>query len=105
MTAPRRPRSAWLLVGSTPSVWGKVQSAGQRLRRFLANWRWYFVRALLRAACSRSSRSVVWSGAVFACSRARSPSAWEAVPGGKEVARDLHALVAEAFLFGQRFAV
>src|SRR5215211_4991049 len=29
MTAPRRPRSAWLLVGSTPSVWVKVQSAGE----------------------------------------------------------------------------
>src|SRR5712691_8075690 len=41
MTAPRRPRSAWLLVGSTASVWVKVQSAGQRLRRFLANCRWY----------------------------------------------------------------
>lgn len=24
MTPPRRPRSAWLLVGSTPSVWAKV---------------------------------------------------------------------------------
>ena len=32
MTAPRRPRSAWLLVGSTPSVWVKVERAGQRLR-------------------------------------------------------------------------
>jgi len=27
MTAPRRPRSAWLLVGSTPSISLKVQSA------------------------------------------------------------------------------
>src|SRR4051794_5697760 len=34
MTAPRRPRSAWLLVGSTSSVWLKVERAGQRLRRF-----------------------------------------------------------------------
>src|SRR6266545_6631886 len=49
MTAPRRPRSAWLLVGSTPSVWVKVQSAGQRLSRFLAKSRWYLVRGLLRA--------------------------------------------------------
>src|SRR5215218_8128338 len=47
MTAPRRPRSAWLLVGSTPSVWAKVQSAGQRLRRFLANCRWDLVLGLL----------------------------------------------------------
>src|SRR2546430_1791068 len=27
MTAPRRPRLAWLLVGSTPSVWLKVERA------------------------------------------------------------------------------
>src|SRR5438034_11386357 len=50
MTAPRRPRSAWLLVGSTPSVWANVQRAGQRLRRFLAKSRWYLVRGLFRAA-------------------------------------------------------
>src|SRR6266536_5008189 len=31
MTAPRRPRSAWLLVGSTPTMRVKVHSAGQRL--------------------------------------------------------------------------
>src|SRR6266542_2402240 len=66
MTAPRRPRSAWLLVGSTPSVWVKLQSAGQRFRRFFANCRWYLVLGLLRAACSRSARSLSWSGAVVA---------------------------------------
>src|SRR2546423_395572 len=65
MTAPRRPRSAWLLVGSTPSVWVwvKAQSAGQRLRRLLANCRWYFVLGLLRVACSSSWRSLCSSGA------------------------------------------
>src|SRR6266566_4958807 len=73
MTAPRRPRSAWLLVGSTPSVWVKVESAGQRLRRFLANWRWYLVLGLLRAACSSMVRSSSWSGAVWIWRRARSP--------------------------------
>jgi hypothetical protein len=43
MTAPRRPRSAWLLVGSTPSTRVKVQSAGQRLSRLVAKRRWYVV--------------------------------------------------------------
>jgi hypothetical protein len=57
MTAPRRPRSAWLLVGSTPSTSVKVYRAGQRLSRFLAKRRWYFVLVLLRAACSSSARS------------------------------------------------
>ena len=60
MTAPRRPRSAWLLVGSTPSVWLKVQSAGQRLSRLLGELRGgTSVRGLLRAACSSSARSFV----------------------------------------------
>src|SRR5881396_906788 len=56
MTAPRRPRSARLLVSSTPSVWVKVERAGQRLRRFLAKSRWYLVRALLRAALQAAAR-------------------------------------------------
>src|SRR5215211_8776656 len=43
MTAPRRPRSAWLLVGSTASRWAKAHNAGQRLSRLLANKRWYSV--------------------------------------------------------------
>jgi hypothetical protein len=35
MTGPCRARSAMLLVGWTPSTSVKVQSAGQRLSRFL----------------------------------------------------------------------
>src|SRR5215210_4304377 len=92
MTAPRRPRSPWLLVGSTPSVWVKVQRAGQRLRRFLANWRWYFVLELFRAARSALAAGPVGVGLV-------------AGPGGEELARDAQALVAELLLFGHAFAV
>ena len=33
MTAPRSPRSAWLLVGCTPSIVSKVHSAGQIFSR------------------------------------------------------------------------
>ena len=39
MTGLRSARSAGLLVGSTPSMVVKVQSAGQTLSRLLANWR------------------------------------------------------------------
>jgi hypothetical protein len=47
MTAPRRPRSAWLLVGSTPGTLAKLQRAGQRFSRFLAKLRWRRLRAAL----------------------------------------------------------
>lgn len=57
MTAPRRSRSAWLLVGSTSGTLVKVHSAGQPLSRCLAKVRWYLVVALLRAASSGSSRN------------------------------------------------
>ena len=49
MTGPRSARSAGLLVGSTPSMVVKVQSAGQTLSRLLANWRCQRLRRLLRA--------------------------------------------------------
>src|SRR6266516_4007260 len=86
MTAPRRPRSAWVLVGSTPSVWVKVQRAGQRLRRFLAKSRWYLVRGLLRAACSSRVRSFAWSGVIRAPLRARRPPA---TPHRRRARRDV----------------
>lgn len=83
----------------------KVQSAGQRLSRFLANSRWYFVFVLLRAACSSSARSVACSGAVCACSCSRSPCCLVVVPGGEEIAGDPQALLAERLLFDHAFAV
>src|SRR6266511_4622903 len=104
MTAPRSPRSAWLLVGSTPSRWVKVHNAGQRLSRLLANKRWYFVLVLLRAACSSSARSLSWSGAISACSRAVAVLL-VALPGGEEVAGDAEAVFAERLLFAHAFAV
>jgi hypothetical protein len=51
----------------------KVHSAGQRLSRLLANRRWYFVFALLRAACSSSARSSSLAGPGRSLRRARSP--------------------------------
>jgi len=74
MTAPRRPRSAWLLVGSTPSISLKVQSAGQSLSRFLAKVRRWRLRALLSAASSSSALSSSLSGAIRSIRRARSAS-------------------------------
>src|SRR6266545_8145574 len=73
MTAPRRPRSAWLLVGSTPSAPAKVQSAGQCFKRFVAKRRWYFVLVLLRAACSSRVRSSCRVGSIWSRRLARSP--------------------------------
>src|SRR6266542_4165110 len=97
MTAPRRPRLARLLVGSTPSVWLKVQRAGQRLRRLRANGRWYLVLVLLREACSSSVRSFVWSGALTVL--------LELLPGVEQVVRDDQSGVSEVFLCAHPFAV
>src|SRR5665648_1056966 len=75
ITAPRRPRSAWLLVGSTPGTLAKLQRAGQRLSRFLAKVRWRRLRALFPAASSSSARSSSLSGSTLSSRRARSASA------------------------------
>src|SRR5665647_2283997 len=74
MTAPRRPRSAWLSGGSTPGTPAKLHSAGQRLSRFFAKLRWRRLRALLRAASSSSARSSSWSGPTRSSRRLRSAS-------------------------------
>src|SRR5450830_1980823 len=74
MTAPRRPRSAWLLVGSTPGTLAKLHSAGQPLSRFFAKLRWRRLRAALRAASSSSARSSSWSGSMRSSRRLRSAS-------------------------------
>src|SRR5665647_985604 len=74
MTAPRRLRSAWLLVGSTPGTLAKLHSAGQRFSRFLAKLRWRRLRAALRAASSSSARSSSWSAPRRSSRRARSAS-------------------------------
>jgi hypothetical protein len=105
MTAPRRPRSAWLLVGSTPSVWVNVHRAGHRLRRFRAKSRWYLVRGLFRAACSSRVRSFSWSGAVCPLEPGPVAVALEPLPGLEQVVRDHEAGVSEVFLFAHAFAV
>ena len=51
ITGPRSARSAGLLVGSTPSVVVKVQSAGQTLSRLFANCRCQRLRRLFGLAC------------------------------------------------------
>src|SRR5665648_1078856 len=89
MTAPRRPRSAWLLVGSTPGTLAKVHSAGQRFSRFLAKVRWRRLRALFPAASSSSARSSALSGSMRAPRRAHRPAQGRAPSaarggGGKE---------------------
>jgi hypothetical protein len=72
MTGPRSARSAGLLVGSTPSMVVKVQSAGQTLSRLLANWRCQRLRRLLGEARWSSFRSSVWTWEISAWSRSRS---------------------------------
>src|SRR5665811_351202 len=105
MTAPRRPRSASLLVGSTPSMSLKVQSAGQSLSRFRAKVRWRRLRALLSAASSSSALGLLFerrdpldqAGAVGG------PAAL--IPGGEQPSGDLQAGRAELLLGGEGLAV
>src|ERR1700680_517143 len=98
MTAPRSPRAAWLLVGSTPVTRVKVQSAGQRLSRLLAKRRWYFVLLFLRAACLSRACNSCLSGLICACRRARVSVLLVVVPGLKQPRRDRKPLLAELLL-------
>jgi hypothetical protein len=75
MTAPRSPRSAWLLVGSTPGTLANVHRAGQSLRRFLAKVRCRRLRALSHDAVSSSLRSSSARGAMLSARCSRSPPA------------------------------
>src|SRR5665648_168261 len=104
MTAPRRPRSAWLLVGSTPGTLAKVHSAGQRFSRFLAKVRWRRLRALFPAASSSSARSSALSGSMRSPRRAVSVPA-ALLPGGEQSPRDLQARGAELLLGTESLAV
>ena len=105
MTAPRRPRSAWLLVGSTPSVWVKVHSAGQRLSRFLAKRRWYFVLALFSGGVLEQGVERVLEWDDLHLQPGTVGVGLVAVPGGEEVAGDPEAVVAEPLLLAHAFAV
>src|SRR6266542_1539318 len=104
MTAPRWPRSAWLLVGSTPSVWVKLQSAGtvQEVLRELPVV--LGSRALASGVLEERAELVLERGGL---GLETGPVAvlLVDVPGGEEVVGDLEAVVAELFLVGHAFAV
>src|SRR5450759_199931 len=105
MTAPRRPRSAWLLVGSTPGTLAKLHSAGQRLSRFFAKLRWRRLRALLRAASSRERPQLLLerAGALKQAGTVSVPA--ELSPGGEQPCGDLEAGRAEVLLGAEALAV
>src|SRR6266508_3539212 len=105
MTAPRRPRSAWLLVGSTPSRCAKVHRAGQCLSRLVAKRRWYFVLVLLRAACSSSVFSSCLSGRIRSTRRGTIAAFVELVPGREQASCDREAGRAELLLSGEPLAL
>src|SRR5450830_1896781 len=105
MTAPRRPRSAWLLVGSTPGTLAKLHSAGQPLSRFFAKVRWRRLRALLRAASSRERPQLLLerAGALKQAGTVSVPA--ELSPGGEQPCGDLEAGRAELLLGAESLAV
>src|SRR5450830_157232 len=105
MTAPRRPRSAGLLVGSTPGTLAKVQSAGQPLSRFFAKVRWRRLRALLRAASSRERPQLLLerAGALKQAGTVSVPA--ELSPGGEQPCGDLEAGRAEVLLGAEALVV
>src|SRR5450759_3077115 len=105
MTAPRRPRSAWLLVGWTPGTPAKLHSAGQRFSRFFAKLRWRRLRALLRAASSRERPQLLLerAGALKQAGTVSVPA--ELSPGGEQPCGDLEAGRAEVLLGAEALAV
>src|SRR5450756_91741 len=105
MTAPRRPRSAWLLVGSTPGTLAKLHRAGQRLSRLPAKVRWRRLRAALarRLLEQRSELLLERAEALAEAGAVSVPAAL--VPGGEQPLRDLEAGRAELLLGGEALAV
>src|SRR5450756_1516398 len=95
MTAPRRPRSAWLLVGSTPGTLAKLHSAGQRLSRLPAKVRWRRLRAALaRRLLEQRSELLLERAEALAEAVAVTVSS-ELSPGGEQPCGDLQAGRAE----------
>ena len=105
MTAPRRPRAAWLLVGSTPGTLAKVHSAGQRLSRLPAKVRWRRLRAALarRLLEQRSELLLERAEALAEAGAVSVPAAL--LPGGEQPFGDLKAGRAELLLGGEALAV
>ena len=106
MTGARSARSAGLLVGSTPSMVVKVQSAGQTLSRLLANWRCQRLRAFFgeapleqRAQLGLDRRDLgLESVAVVML-------VLVGAPGGEHAAGELEAVLAEGLLLAQAVGV
>src|SRR3954451_13327086 len=105
MTAPRRPRSAWLLVGSTPSTSTNVQSAGRELEQVVADRAGVAVaRGFGRVGLEqRAQLTFEWGDPAFECR----PVAVLLVdlPGGEELFGDPQPGLAELFLCGHAFGV
>src|SRR5438105_94946 len=105
MTAPRRPRSAWLLVGSTAGVWVEgperrpaVEEVGGELAVVLRPWAFPGGVFEQRAERGLERRDLRLEAGTIGVSLV-------AVPGGEEVAGDPEAVAAELFLLGHAFAV
>src|SRR5450756_1195957 len=105
MTAPRRPRSAWSLVGSTSGTPAKLHSAGQRFSRFLAKLRWRRLRAALarRLLEQRPELLLERAEALAEAGAVSVPAAL--VPGGEQPSGDLEAGRAELLLGAEPLAV
>src|SRR5665647_3113740 len=105
MTAPRRPRSAGLLVGSTPGTLAKVHSAGQPLSRFFAKVRWRRLRALLaRRLLEQCPKLLLERADALKQAGAVSVPA-ELSPGGEQPLRDPKPGRAELLLGAEPLAV
>src|SRR5450756_384529 len=105
MTAPRRPRSAWLLVGSTPGTPAKLHRAGQRLSRLPAKVRWRRLRAALarRLLEQRPELLLERADALEQAVTVSVPA--ELSPGPEQPPRDLKAGRAELLLGAEPLAV
>ena len=105
MTAPRRPRSAWSLVGSTSGMLAKLHRAGQRLSRLPAKVRWRRLRAALarRLLEQRSELLLERAEALAEAGAVSVPAAL--VPGPEQPLRDLKAGRAEVLLGAESLAV
>src|SRR6266540_3669809 len=105
MTAQRRPRSAWLLVGSTPSRWAKVDGAGQCVSRLVAKRRWYFVLVLFARGLFERRLQLLLERADPFDQAGTIAVLRELVPGREQASCDREAGRAELLLSGEPLAV
>ena len=104
MSGVRVRRGCWLARRRRSVV--KVQSAGQILRRLLANWRCQRVRLLFGLASSSSARSSVWIGGDLGLELvAVVVLVLVGAPGGEHLLGERDALLAEGLLLGEPVGV